>query len=72
MAWLYGEAKLEMAGAMARTRSFWPIWVVVLAVLGAVVQGCFFGLFVSAFTKRDVVWVKHAEDSAERKDSSDE
>lgn len=72
MASLYSEAQLEMAVSMARTMFFSPIWVVVLSVLGAVVQGCFFGLFVSAFTKRDVVWVKHAEDSAERKDSSDE
>lgn len=45
--------QLDMAEAMSRRMLFSPLWVVALSVLGIVFQGCFFGLFIAAVTKRN-------------------
>lgn len=70
---LYSKAQLEMASSMVHDMFFSPIWVVVLSILGAVLQGCFFGLFICAFTKRDMPWpTRHDGDAPTTKDDSNE
>lgn len=59
---LYGPAQMELAVSMARTMLFSPIWIVVLSILGSVIQGCFFGLFISAFAKREMPWPNHQDE----------
>lgn len=50
---IYSDDQLETAVGMARRLMYSPIWLIISGVLGSVIKGVFFGLIVSAFTKRD-------------------
>ena len=69
---LYSTTQLDMASAMIREMFFSPIWIVVLSILGAVIQGCFFGLFVSAFAKREMPWPTDGGDTPNPNNGSNE
>lgn len=46
-------AQLDDAAALSRKVLFAPLWIVVQCIFGCVIQGVFFGLFVSAFARRE-------------------
>lgn len=50
---IYSDDQLELALGMARRLMYSPIWLIISSMLGQVIKGVFFGLIVSAFTKRD-------------------
>lgn len=52
MSRIYPADMLDMATSMLRSMFFSPAWLVVLSVLSCVIKGCFFGLFIAAFTQR--------------------
>ncbi len=50
---LYSNTQIREIKEMSETISFSPIWIVLGDVLGMIVRGVFFGLFVAAFTRRE-------------------
>lgn len=51
-----------------------PLWLIFGGMLGLAVKGGFFGLFIAAFTKRDIVWVhivNKEEKNSEEKEHGD-
>lgn len=50
---IYTDDQLEMATDLARRMMYSPIWLICSGVIGSVIKGVFFGLIVSAFTRRD-------------------
>lgn len=46
-------AQLDEAAALAREVVFSPLWIVVQCIIACEIQGLFFGLFVSAFVRRE-------------------
>lgn len=71
---MYTGAQLDMAVGMMKSLLFSPIWIVVMCVLGDIISGCFFGLFISAFTKRDIVFIVNDSDAdkGKNRDNLDE
>ncbi len=49
----YPADMFDMMVSMSRKVMFSPIWIVVASVLGSVIKGVFFGLFIAAFTRRN-------------------
>jgi len=63
-------AQLDQVAALSREVLFSPLWIVVQCIFGCVIRGAFFGLFVSAFVRREPDLFSDDNDASDR--SSDE